>query len=433
MSQPRVLFAHVPFDGHYYPLTGLAMYLVEQGYDVRWYSGTAHAEKIAAMGIPVFPFKRAVELNQSNTDELFPERRQLKGKIAKLKFDVRQFIARAPEYYEDLQEIKARFPFDVLVCDAAFTGACLVKALMRIPVVAVGVFPLSVSSRDLPPNGMGLTPARNGFEKLKHAGLRWMSRNVLFAGALKQTNRIFTRYGVNTYNGLVFDVLPKRCDLLLQSGAPGFEYQRSDLPNNVRFVGSLLPFRAKAPAPFHLQSRLASYGRIILVTQGTVEKDPEKLLVPTLEAFKDTPYMVVATTGGFNTALLRKRFPQNNIIIEDYIDFDGVMPLVNVYVTNGGYGGVMQAVSHQLPLVVAGLHEGKNEINARVGYFKLGIDLRTERPTAWQVRSAIEKVLSDHRYKENVRNLARELERYHPGRAAERYIKALLHLYQQKR
>ena len=29
-----------------------------------------------------------------------------------------------------------------------------------------------------------------------------------------------------------------------------------------------------------------------------------------------------------------------------------------------GYGGVMLGIENQLPLVVAGLHEGKNEINA---------------------------------------------------------------------
>jgi UDP:flavonoid glycosyltransferase YjiC (YdhE family) len=48
------------------------------------------------------------------------------------------------------------------------------------------------------------------------------------------------------------------------------------------------------------------------------------------------------------------------------------MPYADVYVTNGGYGGTLLSIQNQLPMVVAGVHEGKNEINARVGYFQTG-------------------------------------------------------------
>jgi UDP:flavonoid glycosyltransferase YjiC (YdhE family) len=102
--------------------------------------------------------------------------------------------------------------------------------------------------------------------------------------------------------------------------------------------------------------------------------------VPTLEAFKGTDCLVIATTGGSRTAELKARYPQENFIIEDFIPFNDVMPYASVYVTNGGYGGVMLGIENHLPLVVGGVHEGKNEINARVGYFKLGINLGTEKP-----------------------------------------------------
>ncbi|WP_295123590.1 nucleotide disphospho-sugar-binding domain-containing protein [uncultured Chitinophaga sp.] len=425
---PKILFANVPFDGHFSPLTGLAMHLVNKGYDVRWYSGLCHERKIAEMGIPMYPFKRALELNQHNTDELFPERKKIKGKMAKLKFDINRFIDRAPEYYEDIREIHGTFSFDILICDVVFTGAALIKELMDVPVLAIGVVPLSESSRDLPPSGMAMLPAKNRMERLKHAVLRYVSRRFIFNDGLKRLNSIYAHYQLPPYKGVLLDVMCKKADLLLQSGTPGFEYKRSDLGNNVRFIGPLLPYCSKAPRPFTAQGRLMLYDKVILVTQGTVEKDPEKLLVPTLEAFKDTAYMVVATTGGFNTEELRKRFPQKNILIEDFIDFDQIMPLAHVYVTNGGYGGVMLSVKHRLPMVVAGEHEGKNEINARVGYFGLGVNLRTEAPDPQQVRAAVENVLQDTSYRNSVAVLAKEFLGYEPAKATERYVKALLHM-----
>ena len=97
-----------------------------------------------------------------------------------------------------------------------------------------------------------------------------------------------------------------------------------------------------------------------------------------LEAFQNSDYLVIVTTGGSKTVELRQRFTADNFIIEDFIPFDEVMPYCDVYITNGGYGGVLLGIEHQLPMVVAGVHEGKNEIAARVGYFKLGINLNTE-------------------------------------------------------
>ena len=40
---------------------------------------------------------------------------------------------------------------------------------------------------------------------------------------------------------------------------------------------------------------------VIVVTQGTVETDVNKLLVPALEAFKNSEVLVIATTGGTGT------------------------------------------------------------------------------------------------------------------------------------
>src|SRR5262245_27239341 len=69
----RILFASHPFDGHFNPLTSLAMHLVEHGHDVRWYTGSSYAPKLAELGIPHFPFRRAREINAENLAEHFPE------------------------------------------------------------------------------------------------------------------------------------------------------------------------------------------------------------------------------------------------------------------------------------------------------------------------------------------------------------------------
>jgi UDP:flavonoid glycosyltransferase YjiC (YdhE family) len=78
-------------------------------------------------------------------------------------------------------------------------------------------------------------------------------------------------------------------------------------------------------------------------------------------------------------------------------------------------------------MVVAGVHEGKNEICARIGYFNYGINLKTERPTPGQVKAAIHSLLTNPAYKSNVARLAEEMDGYDTYPLFERYLKQVLH------
>jgi UDP:flavonoid glycosyltransferase YjiC (YdhE family) len=82
----------------------------------------------------------------------------------------------------------------------------------------------------------------------------------------------------------------------------------------------------------------------------------------------------------------------------------------------------MLGIQNRVPMVVAGVHEGKNEICARVGYFKLGINLKTEKPSSAQIINAVEEVLADGIYKKNVTKLSREFAQYNPYKLTENYI-----------
>ena len=304
----KILFANFPADGHFNPLTGLAFHLKSIGYDVRWYTSVTYADKIKKLDIPFFPLKRALDIS-GDINEVFPERKKQKGTVGKLSFDIiNAFILRAPEYYEDLKEIYQSFPFDMMIADVAFTAVPFVKELMNVPVIAVGVLPIPETSKDLPPTGLGMTPSSSFFGKTKQSLLRFIADKVLFKKPNEVLFKLLADYGI-TPDGNLFDTNVRKATLLLQSGTPGFEYYRSDLSKNVRFVGPLLPYTKKKTTNW-FNDKLLNYEKVILVTQGTIETDINKLLVPTLEAFKNSKYLVVATTGGNGTKALRAKYHQ---------------------------------------------------------------------------------------------------------------------------
>lgn len=421
MSPKKILFACAPFDGHFNPLTGLAVHLKQQGHDVRWYAQQYYADKLRKLNIRHYKFDQADQINQVNLDRIFPKRAAINNTIKKINFDIQNvFVRQGPLYYRDIQNISNEFDFDLLIADTAFTGVPYVKELMNKPVFSIGVLPLSETSRDLAPSGLGMTPSTSIPGKLKQHILRFVAQKILFGASNRLSVKTLKDYGIDS-KYFLFDEIIRRSTLVLQSGAPGFEYYRSDLSHNIRFIGPLFPYMPKNAGSYTLPAK-GSFEKTILVTQGTVEKDVNKIIVPVLEAYKGTNTLVIATTGGSGTAELRKKYPHANIIIEDFIPFSDVLPHCDVYITNGGYGGVMLGVQHKIPMVVAGVHEGKNEICARVGYFKLGINLKTEKPSAAQIIAAVDEVISNAAYKKNVTKLSWEFSAYKPAQLLQQYM-----------
>ena len=194
LAMKKILFANIPFDGHFNPLTSIAMHLKSLGHDVRWYSGSIYKIKLDKLDIPYYPFVKAVDFNQHNVNEIFAERLKFKSQISKLKYDIEHsFILRSTEFYEDIKAINENWDFDLMISDIAFTGIPFVKDKLHKPVISIGVFPLTENSRDCPPAGLGLHPSDTFFGKIKQRFQRKMADQIIFRACLKI--RIEKEYG----------------------------------------------------------------------------------------------------------------------------------------------------------------------------------------------------------------------------------------------
>jgi UDP:flavonoid glycosyltransferase YjiC (YdhE family) len=411
----RILFASMPADGHFNPLTGIAAHLALRGHDVRWYAGPEYAKKLDALGMRSFPYRRATEVMAGNLNELFPERASLKGPKL-ISFDLDKFFAANVDYhFRDIAEIHGEFPFDVFVCDGALYAEKLVAEVLGVPVFAVGVTMIMPNDQS-PPPFFGLRPYRTVVGRTLHAIVRRLLVSSLKAGVLTY-NDTLARHGIAPIPLDGFPHVPlASARRVFLNGSPGLEFPGYRPLDNAEYVGPLVPARAALGPDAALPAAVLDPGaKVVAVSQGTVDNsDPNKLIVSTLEALKDGPYVVVATTAGTQTAELRKRFAAPNVVIEDFINYDDLFPHVDVFVTNGGFGSVLAAMRHGVPVVGAGKREGKNDINARVGYNRLGVDLRSERPKPERIRAAVRRVLDDPTYAANVKALRAELDSYDP-------------------
>lgn len=412
----KIAFASLPFDGHVGPMTGLAAHLAERGHEVRFYTGPSYAERMARLGVAHVPFERAEEITAENLVERFPEYETMGSGPKAIEFALTKiFFGQTEGHLEDLLALRDGFPFEALVCDGAFYAAYPLAKKLGVPTYVISAAPSPApTSPSAPPPFFGLRPATNPFARLQHRVVRAMVEGSMKKG-MRMFDELLARQGLPPYRGSIFDVHVGYAAAIFQTGCPGMDYPRDDWPERFEFVGALVPPRRAARGPLAFEDRLARAPSVVVVSQGTIDnRDPEKLFVPALTALAGGPHLVVACTGGRNTDLLRTRFPHDDVIVEDWVDFGQLLPHADVFVCNGGYGSIMQALVNGVPVLSAGKLEGKNDINARLAYRGLGIDLKTERPTPKAIASGVAKILADRAIAANVARVAEELASYRP-------------------
>ena len=114
-----------------------------------------------------------------------------------------------------------------------------------------------------------------------------------------------------------------------------------------------------------------------------------------------------------------------NAHVADFIPFDELLPHVDVLVSNGGYGGLQQALRHGVPLVLAGESEDKIEVNARVAHSGAAINLRSSRPEPAALRSAVQAALFEPQYGLNAQRLQADYARHDAFAAVDGAIREL--------
>jgi len=409
----RLLIGCSPIHGHLAPLLRVVEGLVERGHHVVVLTGSRFGEAVKETGAEHAPLPPACDYDDRDLDGCFPERVGKRGP-ARINVDASRVFADAiPHQFEALREVLGRFPADAILVEPGFNGVLpllLGPAGARPPVVALNISPLILSSRDTAPFGFGLAPSMRPLGRARNLALRLVIQRVLLNPSRRHFDRVLESVGSPRLPLFYMDAFAL-ADRYLQPTVPSFEYPRSDLPGSVRFVGPMLPPPTSRFEPPAWWGELDGTRPVVHVTQGTVATaDLGRLIAPTLAALEHDDVLVVVTTGGRPASAIPGVLPAN-VRVAEFLPYDHLLPKVDVMVTNGGYGGVQHALAHGIPLVVAGATEDKPEVASRVAWSGVGLNMRTGKPTAEKLRTAIRRVLSDPSYKDRARALQQEMSR----------------------
>lgn len=416
----RFLFATQPITGHVLPALPLVRALVERGHDVAWYAGARFRERIEATGAQFAPYQAAYDYDDRDYDAAFPGRGALTG-LDQIRFDfIHLFMKQIGPQHRDLTDLQAEFGADVTVGDPSVAATFTLHELGGPPNAVYNITCLGIKGRDVAPFGLGLLPDGSPPGRLRNRLLGELASRVIFRSVSAELGRQRCGLGLppQRFEGVLLSPY-----LFLEPSVPSFDYPRSDLPPQVQFIGALLPEPPQEFTPPAWWDEIVAKRRpVVLVTQGTVATNSAELIQPALAGLAEEEVLVIA--AGVTDPAQLGQVPLN-ARVEAHVPFGVLMPHIDIFITNGGFGGVMHALANGVPIIAAGTTEDKPEVANRVAYSGVGRNLRTRRPTPAQVRGAVHEVMGDGRYQEAVRRIAADLARHNAPLEGARLLEQL--------
>ena len=407
----KVLLLSSPIFGHVSPMLALGRGLRRRGHEVTLLTGSKYAASAAGAGLDFLPLPPEVDYDDADLEAWLP-RRQHRTRVAAGRYDITGMFVRplGPQHRAVSRALAAR-RYDAVVADTAFLGVLplLTSLEARPPVFGVSITPLALTSPDCAPFGSAMAPGHTAASRLRNRQIDFLLRHGPLKPLQAALDAQLAALGLPPCPVGYFDVA-RLFDRTFHLSVPGLEYPRRDLPSSIVFTGPLPPGRPDlACAPWAPPPGDAP---LVHVTQGTfANADLTALLVPTLRALADEPVRVVATTGRRPVEqvldLLGGPLPANAQLAE-LVPYAELLPRTAVVVTNGGWGGVQQALAQGVPVVVAGASEEKPEVAARVAWSGAGIDLRTGRPSPQRIRRSVRAALARPRHRAAAQRLQAE-------------------------
>jgi len=373
----RVLAYTSPARGHLFPLTPILDELRARGHEVSVRTLSSEVELMRSRGFAVAPIDPAVEaVEHSDWRERTPR--------AALRSAVRTFCERAAHDAGDLRRAIEEERPDACLVDIQSWGALAAAEAWGGPWAAFCPFPLPLPSRDAPPFGPGLPPARGPLGRLRDRALRPLVFGTVERVVVSELNGVRSRFGLDRMDATTMFTRPP---LLLYMTAEPFEYPRSDWPRNIRMVGPC-GWDPPAEPPDWLDEVMRP---LVLVTTSSEFQDDGRLVRMALEALAGEELDVVATLPAAEVGGIA--IPRNARVLP-FVPHSPLLERAACAVTHGGMGATQKAIARGVPVCAVPFGRDQLEVARRVEVSGAGTRLPASRLTPQRLRAKVREAIA---------------------------------------
>ena len=372
----RYLVYTSPARGHLYPVVPTLEELLRRGHEVVVRTLASEVGLLRGLGFEAESIDPAIE-RKEHVDW------QARTPIGALRDNLNVFLERARYDGPDLKRAIEEESPDALLVDLNTWGAGAVAETTGIPWATWCAYFLPTPSRDAPPFGLGLPPARGLLGRLRDRLLSPVLFGIYNRRA-PELDAVRAELGAPPVGRIERAML--RAPLMLYMTSEPFEYPRSDWPPSVRMVGpGIWDPPVKAP------EWLEKIGHpLVLVTCSTEFQNDGKLVQMALEALAGEDVEVVATTAGVDPSSFT---PPPNARIERFVPHGPVLERASCVVCHGGMGITQKALAAGVPACVVPFGRDQFDVARHVQVADAGIRLPATRLRPDRLRKAVREAM----------------------------------------
>jgi MGT family glycosyltransferase len=372
----RLLAYTAPVSGHVFPSTGLLLELSHRGHEVHVRTRASDVDRLAQLGLHAAPVDPRIEANELDDWKA-------SNPIAALQCLQRWYQANAKVEVTDLGGAIDDVRPDALIVDANFQGGAALAEASGLPWCQYSPFPPVFESKDAPPYGPGLPPARGPLGHARDRAMYAMLRR-LADHYLPPVNALRAGLGLEPLRHL--EEIFRRSQRFILFTAEPLEYPRSDWPESVRLVGPVT-WEPPAPAPSWLEEIKRP---IALVTASTVYQRDDKLIATALEALAGEDVEVIATAGALDPDAFNA---PANARVERFLPHAPILDRAACVISHGGMGITLKALAAGVPVCVVPFCRDQFEVARRVEVAAAGTRLHHKRLTPRRLREAVDDTI----------------------------------------
>jgi UDP:flavonoid glycosyltransferase YjiC (YdhE family) len=373
----RTLFNVAGGYGHLYPIVPLAQALIDAGHDVAVAIPEHFADTVRQVGLDCIPLAAP---GVSDPSDEYKAQQQNRLPVERGRVALGRYLDHALVQLPALGAAAVEWRADVLVRETTAFTSWLVGELLGLP---VAVF-------DFAPTAPKLLAATAGdlFERTRDAA------------------------------GLPPDPMLRtlRRWLHLVAAPPGW-FPAASLGESTHLFQPPADVGRHAQAPQWLARRKSSRP-FVYVTLGTFFNSTPGLFDVVFQVLADEPVEALATVGrDIDPGSLRWVPP--NVRVERFLPQASILPWIDAMISHGGYGTLMGALRHGVPVVSMPLAASDDTPNAqRIAALGAGIALTEDARSGDAIRAALRAVLTKPAYRDSARRIARSIEELPPLSAA---------------
>lgn len=393
----KVLFLNVRGHGHVNPTLGLVSELVKRGEEVIYYSYDEFKERIEKTGATYKELKADVfKRPQTGVTNKHTSMEQM------LNF-INITLQSSENFIKDFLAEIGDTHFDYMMYGASFPYGKIIAQILGIP--SVSSFAIFATPRELK-YGSG-----NKFNE------DLLKNHPVMDTYNKLATNLKNAYGVTTPS--LIELFFNKGDLNIAYTSEYFVAHPEYYDDSFKFIGPPI-YDRKEDLDFPFDKLEGK--KVIYISLGTVFSAADlKVYDLFFEAFGNIDAVVVMTAYNVDTSNFS--IP-DNFIVKNYVPQSAILKYTNVAITHAGMNSTSDLIYNNVPFVAIPFGADQPYMASRAAELGAAIKLDADKLSVEDLKQAVNKVLIDPSYYENIKKISQSFE--HSGgykKAAEEILK----------